>query len=101
MSESMLEIVRFLSGIRKEQETAVGVLTGQFGTTNTSSSQHKGSKVDSTSCVRWCLPVSFLCLKWFFSVHSVLCFFADVRRGCCTAACSSIRTTVVACFGIE
>ena len=35
----MLEIVLFLSGIRKEQETAGGVLIGQFGPTDTSSSQ--------------------------------------------------------------
>ena len=42
MSESMLEIVHFLSGIGKEEETAGGVLTGQFGPTDTSSSQHRG-----------------------------------------------------------
>jgi hypothetical protein len=40
MSESMLAIVLFFCGIGKEQETAGGVLTSQFGPTDAASSQH-------------------------------------------------------------
>src|SRR6266480_3344572 len=40
---------------------------------------------DSTHLVLRCSPLSILCLKWLFSVRSVLCFIADVRRRCCTS----------------
>ena len=57
---------------------------------------------DSTHPVRRCSPVSFLCLKWLFSVHSVLCICADVRRRCCTGCCTSkCCTAVCSAFGKE
>ena len=46
---------------------------------------------DSTHLVRWCMPLSFLCLKLLFSVRSVLFLCADVRRRCCTGCCTSKR----------
>ena len=45
---------------------------------------------DSTRLVHWCLPVSLLCLKWLFSVHSVLCFFG------CQFAGVAVRVAVQA-----
>jgi hypothetical protein len=43
MCESMLEIVLFLWGIGKEQETEGGVLTAQFWPADATSSQHSGT----------------------------------------------------------
>ena len=39
--------------------------------------------------VCWCSSVSFIYLKRFFSVHSVLLFIAEVRRCCCTGCRTS------------
>jgi hypothetical protein len=55
-------------------------------------------KGDSTYVVCWCSPVSFPCLKRPFIVHSVLLFFAEVRRRCCT---SKRCTAVCSVFGKE
>src|SRR5258708_12413951 len=50
---------------------------------------------DSTCVVRWCSPVSFLCLKYACSVRCVFCIFADVRRRCCMGCCTAFYCTAV------
>src|SRR6266480_922088 len=57
---------------------------------------------DSTCLVRRCSSSSFLCLKRLFSVRSMLLFFVEVRRRCCTGCCTSKRCIAVfADFGKE
>jgi hypothetical protein len=48
---------------------------------------------DSTCVVHRCSPLSFLCLKWHFSVRCVFCFIADIRRHCCTGCCTAFACT--------
>jgi hypothetical protein len=52
-------------------------------------------KGDSTCLVRWCSPVSFLCLKQLCSVRCVFCIFADVRQRCCMGCCTAFSCPAV------
>jgi hypothetical protein len=55
MSESMLAIDLFLSGIGKEQEIEGGVLTAQFWPTDATSSQHtveEGTSSDAKAALK-------------------------------------------------
>ena len=50
---------------------------------------------DSAHPVRWCSPLSFLCLKHPCFVRCVLSFIAAVRRRCCTGCCTVFFCTAV------